>query len=551
MSNDCTSDPRKQNVSGSNPGSQRNGSSALEINLSEESLNIFNPNAALAAVQTFNELNKTANMIFGVDARWFRAVPQQRSKDVIFQEYTLSCVEEEPICIKVLAPEGTFAESNYQYDLMGLEYQIPQEIHIDKGYWEEKAGFGTAPQRKDIVYLPLPNKLYQVESAYLKRGFMEQETTWVVNLKKYQPEASRRESDALKETIDKYTVSEDELFGEIIDKEVEKITDDKQMSPFNSTSEDKYKAFDPNLQIISGNIDIYGIIAAQSFYNLETSELFNAVTYNASDNIATSDDRAVTAWMLQKSTNVKQYEVIGIQKDSTLTYPANYKIRIKSTKRFNIDDTFVISRPGALNFYAKVIDDNEAVNGTYYCQIDQDVENYLTSVKFDWASTKNYKMKIKNPVTVIDGINETDTGFKVSIIANQYIRIIYGTQKHVACLSERLEDDKWYGVVVNIGNTWGQYNVYVWEEHPNDRDAKLRIKFYDTLNFTPEQTTVQTYTLDKSYSYITNIRLFRTTIEEEKQANELLSYFTKDADQAIILDNADIKFNNPYISKQR
>jgi hypothetical protein len=59
----------------------------------------------------------------GIDARWFRAIPQQRSKDFIFQEYTLSQVEDTPLCIKVVIPGGNIPDSNYQYDLMGLEYQ--------------------------------------------------------------------------------------------------------------------------------------------------------------------------------------------------------------------------------------------------------------------------------------------------------------------------------------------------------------------------------------------------------------------------------------------
>ena len=82
--------------------------------------------------------------MFGIEARWFRAVPQQRSKDVIFQEYTLSSVEEDPLCIKVVVPDGNFPDSNYNFDFLGLEYQIPTEIQIDKKYWEEVAGFGHA-----------------------------------------------------------------------------------------------------------------------------------------------------------------------------------------------------------------------------------------------------------------------------------------------------------------------------------------------------------------------------------------------------------------------
>jgi len=557
MAEKCT-DPKNQNISGSNPRSQEENTGAIQVNLTEDSLSIFNPNYALSAVQTFNAFNNVANKMFGIEARWFRAVPQQRSKDVIFQEYTLSCVEDEPLCIRVVVPDGNFPDSKYQYDLMGLEYEIPLEIHIDKKYWEEMAGFGTAPQKKDIVYLVMPNKLYQVESSYLKRGFMEQETTWVINLRKYMPEASRREGDVLKDTIDKYTVSVEEVFGDAQDADYKKLRDDKQMSPFNSTERDQYKIIDSELEILPNNVEFYGTIVAQGFYDLSTSEVHNAIEYKnpTGDDIKITYDRSILEWVMPQSV-VEEYDIVKwpsgkyLEPDATLTPPANYKIKIKGSTKFEADDVFVISRPGALNLYAKVIDDNHAANGIYWCKIDQAVIGHLAAIKSNWESVKGYKLKLKDSITILDGINETDTGFTVNIYANQYIKIIYGSQEHIAIMDEQLNDHQWYGVVVNIGNTWEQYNVYVWEQHPTDQDSKLRIKFYETLRFTSEATTVDKYTIDKSPAYITNIRLFKTTIEEEKQARELLSYYTQDADQALILDNCDPRMRIPYISKQR
>jgi len=447
---------------------------------------------------------------------------------------------------------------------MGLEYEIPLEIHIDKKYWEDNAGFGTAPQKKDIVYLAMPNKLYQVESAYLKRGFMEQETTWVANLRKYMPEASRREGDALKETIDMYTVSEEEIFGDAINNDVTKLVDDKQMSPFNTTERDKYKIIDPKLELISADVEFYGTIFAQGFYDLNTSQAYNAVEYKnpAGDVITKERDRAITSWIMPLTPDTAAYDLVKwppnngqpgkyLEPADGLTPPANYKIKIKGSRRFGMNDIFVISRPGAMNLYAKIIDDNYAAQGVYYCKIDQAVIDHLSSLSTNWESMKGYKAQLKDSITLLDGINETDTGFTVNVFANQYIKITYGSQTHISILDTKLEDYNWYGMVVNIGNTWGQYNVYVWEQHPSDDVSKLRIKFYETLLFTPEDTTVDRYTVDKSPAYITNIRLFKTTIEEEKQSIELLSYFSKDADQALILDNVDAKFRAPYISKQR
>jgi hypothetical protein len=546
---DCTN-PQDQQLSSAFPGQQGVNSGALQVNLTEDALAIFNPNAALAAAQTFNTLNNVANKMFGIEAIWFRAIPQQRSKDVIFQEYTLSCVEDTPLCVKVLIVPNGFPDSKYQFDLMGLEYEVPTQIEIDKKYWEEVAGFGTAPQKKDIVYLPLPNKLYQVESSYLKRGFMEQETTWIVNLRKYQQEASRREGDVLKQTIDNYTVGEQELFGEAIQNNIDKLTDKKQMSPFNSTSQDKFKTLDSSLRIVSYSLDINGIIAAQSVYDIKSSGVYRAVNYlNSSDYISTSQDRSVTAWIMPRTLS-KEYDVISI--DSSMVFPeSNYAIKLApNAKRFSIDDVFTIYRPGALNLYAKVIDAS-SLNNLYHCKIDEDVIDYLNSITTQWETKGGYKMKVQEPINLIEGINETNFGLKTSVFANQYIKIAFGSQERVIAMNTRMLDNYWYGVVVNIGNSWGQYNAYIWKPNTTGTGDKLTKVFYKTINFTPEEVDINQYYLDRSDSYITNIRLFKTNIEEEKQTMELLSYFSKDSDQAIVLDSAEPRYSAPYISQQR
>ena len=551
MADQCNNDPKTQKVSGAFPETQTQNAGAFHVNLDESEESIFNPNNALSAVNTYLTMNNVANKMFGIEARWFRAVPQERSKEVILQEWTLYCVEEEPLCLKVLLPDGNFPESAYQFDLMGLEYEVPLTIHIDKKYWEEIAGFGTAPQKKDIVYLPMPNKLYQVESSYLDRGFMEQETTWVLNLRKYMPEASRRESDALKETIDQYTVSEQELFGEDLQDQYDKITNDKQFSPFNSTSRDKYKSLDPTLLVVPRILEIYGLNVAEAYYDMKTSTDFNAIVYNYTDEISVEDDRAITAWIQPREIVAKEYPVAWIQPDTTITPPANYKIKITTRDKFKIGDTMVISRPGALNFYAEIIDDTNAGSGIYFCRIDDDVVNHLNSLNSNWLTARNYMMQLNDPITILDGINETNTGFRVLLYANQYIKIHYGSQVHVASMQEILENNHWYGIVVNIGNTTSTYGASVWEVNPNDSVTKLRLKSTQTLAFSPEPTTVGTYSVDRSNSYMTNIRLFSTTIAENNQDQELLSYVTKDSDQALILDNCDPRSSMPYIGKQR
>jgi len=518
----------------------------------------FDMTAMLSAVQLYTKINFAVNQLIGMEVRWFRAVPQQRAQDVISQEYTLSCVEDTPLCLRVVLPNGDFPDSKYNYDLMGLEYEVPLEVHVDKAYWESIAGSATAPQKNDIVYFSVPNKMYEVVSSYLLRGFMEQETTWKLNLRKYQPKASRKEGPLLQKTIDDYTVSEAEIFGEKTASDIQKLTDDKQMSPFNSTERDKYKSMDPDLFVATSKLEMYGTVIAESFYDLGTSGYFNAVTYNPSDNILSTDDRCITAWTMIDPGVVDKYEVETITYNAALTYPANYILKTKTRINQNRvtapspGDNIEISRPGSLNFYATIIDyDASDHSNTFQVQIDDPVIDHLNSIKTTWTTAKNYKMKVQNPVSILDGINGDTSGFKVDIYANQYLKIVYGSQEHIAVITDKLLDKEWYGIIVNIGNSWGQYNTYVYKQHPSDAATKLQNIFYETMDFTPENTYVDYYSVNKSPSYLTNLRLYVSTMEEEKQMNELLSYFVPDGDQTIIADSADPRWRAPYIGQQR
>jgi len=533
-------------------------------------------NKLAKASQDYNALNSVVNQLIGYDSKWFRAVPQQRSKDVIFQEYTLSSVEECPLDVKIVLPTGMPPDSVYNYDLMGLEYNIPFEVQIDKKYWEDKAGFGTAPQKRDIVYFPISNKLFEVESGYLFRGFMEQETTWKLNLTKYQPKASRKESIELQATIDQYTVSSEELFGESVDNEVKKLVDEQQMSAFNSTSKDKFKSFDASLNTISSAINMYGTIVAQSFYDLQSSGSNTAIVYNASEYITNHMDRSIVAWVMPRTIPSihKEYPVTSISGgaflstyDTSLFYDydtelftkTNYSIVLNnpvSVSSIKVDDTIVISRDGELNFYAKVV----AISTnplTYHVIINDYVLADLNSIKSDWYSQRGYNLTVKSPVNLLDGIDiYGESAFSVNLYANQFITITYGSlytdnTEYAIRLDDKLLDNTWYGIIVNIGNEWKQCSVYVWEKHENDRNAKLQNKFYETVALTTENININHYQINKSPAYITNIRLYNVTIEEEKMSNELLTYFIKDADQIIISDLADPILRLPYITKQR
>lgn len=543
---DCT-DPTNEKLSAAFPG-KLTADTPTGVQINECAINtpVFDINALLKVAQNYVRLNQSINVMLGTEVRWFRAVPQQRSKDVIFQEYTLSNVEDVPLCIKVMLPDGNFPDSKYNYDLMGLEYEVPLEVQIDKVYWEAAAGRGTAPQKKDIIYFPIPNKLYQVESSFLARGFMEQETTWRINLKKYMPEASRREAEALKQTIDDYTVSAEEIFGDDMNKDINKIANDRQNSPYNSTVMDKYKILNGAMQVITQDLDIYGVKVSSSYYDLSTADSSVAVTYPIRDVVSTIDDRSMSVWFKIKENTNKEY-AITIQPDNTIS-GANFKI-VGLDGTFEPGDVINVYRQGSINVYGTHI--LTTVNGHYF-YIPPRIVGEMESIRIDWYNLRNYRAKLETPINIITGISPTnDVAVTVDIFARQYIEFRISGQTHTAVLSDKLNIDEWYGSIFNMGNIWNQFNIYLWKQHETDEINKISNVYYETMKISKQELQVQEYQIKRSNSSMRNIRLYNATIEEEKQPNELLSYFIKDGDHAIINDLCEPRYKSPYVGRQR
>ena len=229
--------------------------------------NVINVNELGSVVGNVLALNSVASNMYGVAVKWFRSIPQERSKDVLFMEWTLYNVEDCPLNLNVIYNDSGYDEAALTYNMMGIEYSIPLTMSISILDWQRVTSHdGSTPAKGDIIYIPQSNRLYEVVSMTPQKTVASQITSYKVNLQKYQPKRNRFLGDNLSDTIDNYTNSVEKLLGEEIEDEIKDIINDKQLSPHNSTTEDKYKIpFHKNI------IQLYDIICdghtiAKSYY---------------------------------------------------------------------------------------------------------------------------------------------------------------------------------------------------------------------------------------------------------------------------------------------
>ena len=186
--------------------------------------------ATIFAKELALHLNAAAAETAGIEVMWFRAIPDKRSQDVIFQSYTLFGVEDCPLTFTAIYSDAGYDDATISYNIMGIEYQVPLTLEIAKETWDKiTKNDGSLPQRGDIVFIPISNKLVEVVSMSPIKSIAAQITSFKVNCSVYKPTRSRIVGENLKESIDQNTTNLYKRFGEDIQNVIDNVIDDKQL----------------------------------------------------------------------------------------------------------------------------------------------------------------------------------------------------------------------------------------------------------------------------------------------------------------------------------
>jgi len=269
----------------------------------------FDPYNVNRGVALYQDLSLMVNNVFGFMVNYYRVIPQWRAKDIVLKEYTIKSVQSEK-CIKVLVPNNEFPDNKVNYNEFGIDFQQPFEIHIDKGYWESFYGKGTMPQKRDVIYFQLNNRLYQVQSSYIYRDFMQQPLYFKVLLVKYENYADTIIPDDIQSTLDDITISTEELFGEDIQKEMDKITKPQQYVTITFDSDPIREKVLRVLPITRYDFYVNWTLVAEHFYSMNQPFLqfdgsnVEAVKYRIKSKVLANENRSFTCWF-QPQLNTK------------------------------------------------------------------------------------------------------------------------------------------------------------------------------------------------------------------------------------------------------
>jgi len=567
----------------------------------------FNPYAVNKALNMYQDLSLMVNKVFGWEANYYSIQPQGRGKDVILKEYTLFNVVAEK-CVKIMVPQNQFPDNKINFDPFGLQFEEPFEIQIDKRYFESIFGKGSQPRKRDILYFPTPNRIYEINSTYLFKDFLNAPVYFKIELRKYSPKSNTYFQDpAYKEELDGIAISTTELFGEDIKNEELKSSKPQQYATtITQMVQDPIRSYIyKGLPVIEYDLNNNWTIVLNQYYDLsdafdEVSEFEyepqryrNAVRYKVLPSLSAGEEIALTAWFSIRDfydyTKLakRPYSVVGLtleSYDEDLLYFSSYPAKHKLSQWNSYADN-----PEG---YVAIKGDNLHSGGYEVAQVIDEYRFAIKNLSLTFAEgTIVWKMQKAQSRNFISGLYIVDNlyvkGFRADLIhsgvedeeANSFI----GQGSIIIKLNDLTINSKlqflpeygsWYGLVVNVSNKYKQISINVWEltydpVDPNQQSSKLKKvheeirMFNDPIIFSaPSSVVTDTYspfygTDDNSYKiftspmYLSNIRLFKNMIDIDDQSIILNQNIVRDAQLAHIIDNAKPLLNIPKFARNR
>lgn len=543
----------------------------------------YNPYAVGEVVQMVQGLSTIINKQFGIESNYYRATVDDFGTDVILREYALQNVQPAQ-CVKIVVPNNELPDANYSFSPFGVDFSgIPFEVHIDKKYFESIFGVDAKPQKRDIVYFPLMDKIYEVMDSYLSRNFMQTQLFYKVSLFKWSPRktnvivpSSVPDSENPLLNLDNIAKNTETLFGEQQQLEEKEITNKQQFVQKTLETDLLRSSINPNLVIIEQNLVNHFNTLTSFRYDLssilpEPGDGYDiAVEYDLQYNWPSNSNRTFTAWFKNNEppVSVKTYETdfVSINRSTSTGY-VTIQLR-QPIKDVSAGDSITMySIRNSFSFPMNVVEVIQA-NSTweYVCAPPSDFFLYYDGDLNVWRGyiEQNYgqwftvppSWQIRFKKTYKNFFMTGDTTFEISSYDFRYFLFKFGDIQtwydiESAGSADPLDPSTFYAMVFSRSKEFNQILFNIWKmSDPNDTvDLDL---VYSSLQDAPayqDLTSTSKYVLRAGPSVITNIRLMDTIIPQEDQSMFLNQMVVLDADSGLIIDNAIPQVRTPYMGK--
>lgn len=558
----------------------------------------FRPYEVNSAIGIYQDMSYFTNQLYGHLVVYFRTLPESDSGDYIFKEWTLYKNVDRK-CIKVMVPKNVFPSNAPKYQEFGLDFQVPFEIHLDHRYFQSIFGADSEPRKRDFLYFPLLNRMFEIQGSYLHRGFMMTPTFWKIQLKKYNPNIDMLLKDETRHFLENVIQSAETLFEEDVNATTADSTMPNQYSTISTTFDASRKSIHPDVRIrpLTYTYNFANLI--ENYYDLSTiplSELAYEV-FDESPLLSTSmvveNLSSLNEKVIQKNDVVLAYQGSGIYsawrngaltagdknyRNSSLLYcrvrgpfdylpdhvgqsvPGRY-VRVEAYRDLSFKDQrdILVDSVGGKDFVRFKVrqtavtysarpkfNSTDSPHLSFTCLFQ--VPEQATSIEFlsgyDWESQEGIR------------ISGTFTKYSSSMPEGDLILSLTVNSQVKTYTVTNFKSGEWHALVISMSNQFRQCGAYVYsitEDAADLRNHTAVVKVFSSASsFVPTSFELtQHYSLPTSSLLISNIRLFNTMIKEEQHEFILSQQFIKDESMLLIIDNCRPQVNIPFVAKNR
>lgn len=210
-----------------------------------EGSNLLQPYTGLdCALLLQQQMADSVICMFGIPIYYLRVTPNPESIDYTFKEWTLHNVVDIKQ-MKLMISDGQMPSSNPKLTDFDFDWEVDWDTEISKSQFAKAFGDTTFPKQRDLVYIPLMKRLWEVNSAYDEKneGLLWRPTTWKLALVKYN-EKTNVDKGEFEDLIDGWVVNNyEDTFGERERNEQERESGEPQLSAPRFTATNLYDIF--------------------------------------------------------------------------------------------------------------------------------------------------------------------------------------------------------------------------------------------------------------------------------------------------------------------
>lgn len=279
------------------------------------------------------------------------------------------------------------------------------------------------------------------------------------------------------------------------------------------------------------------------------------VQYKGTTCFTTSEDRAYSAWFrftdntYPKITSAFTYDM----------YTREIVVTMGRDALVFVGDTVNFTRVSSSEFFIFGTVTEIVSHNVFKVEVPQYILDFVQTAYGTWPSYTDIQIQRSTPRVFLDSMYN-NKGIKIESIGLRHFRVTMNSEEHyfsVANNQSSLVLNKWYGIFINFSNVFKQLTLNLWQIQWDSvtnlpATTELKLLYNKTVPMIREDRTSElNYSVSPSFMDLTNVRLFNKVAETDKQVLILNQNIVKDAQLAIIIDNALPQSKLPYIGYTR